>query len=84
MGGKPDVFVPVKPPLDTPQQLSEYAGNYYSEEFDADYKLTLEDKKVVLQISESLKPTLTAAYADVFAAAVGQICLVFTRDGNKK
>ena len=36
--GKPDIFVPVKPPFDSPQQLSEYAGTYYSDEFDADYK----------------------------------------------
>jgi hypothetical protein len=26
--GKPDIFVPVKPPLDSPQQLSEYAGTH--------------------------------------------------------
>ncbi len=83
-GGKPDVFVPVKPPLDSPQQLSEYAGTYYSDEFDADYKLTLEGKNLVLQISENLKPTLTAAYADVFTAAGGQVNLSFTRDDKGK
>jgi CubicO group peptidase (beta-lactamase class C family) len=83
-GGKPDVFVPVKPPLDSPRQLSEYAGTYYGEEFDADYQLTLEGKKLVLQISENLKPQLTAAYADVFTTAGGQINLVFTRDDKGK
>ena len=55
------------PPLDSPQQLSEYAATYYSDELDADYKLTLEGNSLVPQISENLQPTLTAAaYADVF------------------
>lgn len=83
-GGKPDVFVPVKPPLDSPEQLAEYAGTYYSEELDADYTLTLEGKNLVLQISENLTPPLTAAYADVFTTAGGQINLVFTRDAKGK
>jgi hypothetical protein len=83
-GGKPDVFVPVKPPLDSPQQLSEYAGTYHSDEFDANYKLTLEGNNLSLQIGENLKPTLTAAYADVFTTANGQINLSFTRDDKGK
>ena len=78
--GKPDVFVRVKPPLDSPQQLSEYAGTYYSDEFDADYKISLKGNNLSLQISENLKPALTAAYADVFTTAGGQINLSFTRD----
>jgi CubicO group peptidase (beta-lactamase class C family) len=82
--GKPDIFVPVKPPLDSPEALSEYAGTYYSEELDADYKLTLEGNNLVLQISEDRKPQLTAAYADVFTSAGGQINLVFNRDDQGK
>ncbi|MDQ4120730.1 MAG: serine hydrolase [Acidobacteriota bacterium] len=83
-GGKPDVFVPVKPPFDSPEALSEYAGTYYSEEFDADFKLTLQGKNLVLQIGENLKPTLNAAYLDVFTTANGQINLSFTRDDKGK
>jgi CubicO group peptidase (beta-lactamase class C family) len=71
-GGRPDVFVPVKPPLDSPQQLSEYAGTYYSDEFDADWKLTLKDNNLSFQIGESFAPTLTAAYADVFPLRAGR------------
>ena len=82
--GKPDIFVSVKPPLNSPEALSEYAGTYYSDEFDADYKLTLEGNNLSLQISENLKPTLTAAYADVFTFAGGQANLVFTRDDKGK
>jgi hypothetical protein len=80
--GKPDRFVPVKPPLNSPEALSEYAGTYYSDEFDADYKISLEGKNLSLQISENLKPTLTAAYADVFTT--GPINLSFTRDDKGK
>ena len=82
--GTPDIFVPVKAPLDSPQQLSEYAGTYYSDEFDADWKLTLKGNSLSLQISESLEPSLTAAYADVFTTANGQINLSFTRDDKGK
>jgi CubicO group peptidase (beta-lactamase class C family) len=82
--GKPDIFVPVKPPFDSPQQLSEYAGTYYSDEFDADYEISLKGNNFVFQIGESFEAPLTAAYADVFTAANGQINLSFTRDGQGK
>lgn len=79
--GKPDIFVPVKPPLDS---LAEYAGVYYSDELDAHYKLTLDGKDLVLRISEERAPTLTAAYEDVFTTAGGQISLVFSRDNQRR
>jgi len=82
--GQPDIFVPVKPPFDSAQQLSEYAGTYYSDEFDADYKISLKGNNLSLQINENLKPALTAAYADVFTTAGGQINLSFTRDDKGK
>jgi CubicO group peptidase (beta-lactamase class C family) len=82
--GKPDIFVPVKPPFDSPQQLSEYAGTYYSDELDADYKISLQGNNLSLRVSETLKPTLNAAYADVFTTAGGQINLSFTRDDKGK
>ena len=82
--GKPDIFVPVKPPLDSPEALSEYAGTYYSDELDADYKISLKDNNLSVQISENLNPTLTAAYSDVFTTAGGQINFSFTRDNKGK
>ena len=81
---RPDVFVPVRPPFDSPQQLSEYAGTYYSDEFDADWKISVKGKNLSLQVSETLEPSLTAAYADVFTTANGQINLSFTRDDKGK
>lgn len=83
-GRKPDVFLPVKPPLDSPQQLSEYAGTYYSDELDADYIISLKDNNLVLQIGENLEPRLTAAYADFFTVQSGVVNLSFTRDDKGK
>lgn len=83
-GGKPDVFLPVKPPLNSPPQLSEYAGTYYSDEFDADYKLTLKDNNLVLQIGENFENQLVAAYADYFIIQGGVVNLDFTRDEKGK
>jgi hypothetical protein len=53
------------PSLDSPEALSEYAVTYYSDEMNADYKLTLEGNNLVHQISEDLEAPLTAAYTDV-------------------
>jgi CubicO group peptidase (beta-lactamase class C family) len=83
-GVRPDVFVPVKPPMDSPQQLSEYAGTYYSEEFNANYIISLKGNNLVFQIGENFEAPLTAAYADFFTSAGGQINLVFTRDDKGK
>ncbi|HYP51833.1 MAG TPA: hypothetical protein VEQ34_12900, partial [Pyrinomonadaceae bacterium] len=82
--GKPDIFVPAKPPFDSRQQLSEYAATYYSDEFDADYKISLKGNNLSLRISENLEPQLTAAYFDVFTTANGQINFSFTRDDKGK
>lgn len=81
-GGKPDVFVPVKPPLDSPGALSEYAGTYYSDEFEAVYKLTLKDNNLFVQIGDDLEAPLTAVYADFFN--IEAINLSFTRDDKGK
>jgi CubicO group peptidase (beta-lactamase class C family) len=82
--GKPDIFVRVNAPFDSPQQLTEYAGTYYSDEFDADYKISLKGDNLVLHISESLEPQLIAAYADYFTVQGGVVNLSFTRDDKGK
>lgn len=83
-GGKPDVFVPVNPPFDSPAALAEYAGTYYSEEFDADYALTLEGGNLVLRIGENFENPLTSASADYFIIRGGVVNLSFTRDRQGK
>lgn len=83
-GTKPDIFVPVKPPFDAPQQLSEYAGTYYSEELNAEHIISLKDGNLVLQIGENFENRLNAAYADYFTIGGGQVNLSFTRDDKGK
>ncbi len=83
-GVRPDVFVPVKPPFDSPQQLSEYAGTYYSDEFKADYKISLQGNSLTLQVGENLETRLVTSYADFFTNPGGEINLSFTRDDKGK
>jgi hypothetical protein len=64
--------------------LSEYAGNYYSDEFDADYKISLQGNNLVLQIGENFENRLNAAYADYFTIQGGVVNLTFTRDDKGK
>jgi hypothetical protein len=82
--GKPDIFVPVKPPVDSPEKLSEYAGTYYSDEFNADYQISLQGNNLTLQIGENLDTRLNAWYPDFFNAAGGQLKFSFTRDDKGK
>jgi CubicO group peptidase (beta-lactamase class C family) len=79
-GGKPDVFIPVKPPLDSPQQLSGYAGTYHSDELDTNYRISQKGNNLVLKIAEFFEPSLTSVYADVFTGAGGQFNLSFSRN----
>jgi CubicO group peptidase (beta-lactamase class C family) len=83
-GEKPEIFVPVKSPVDSPEKLSEYAGTYYSDELNADYKISLQGNKLSLQIGENFEAPLTASYLDFFSTAGGQINLPFTRDDKGK
>ncbi|HEX8150466.1 MAG TPA: serine hydrolase domain-containing protein [Pyrinomonadaceae bacterium] len=82
--GKPDVFVPVKPPLDSPQQLPDYAGTYYSDELNADYNISLQGSSLALQVGDSLETRLVPLYADFFTIPGGEINLSFTRDARGK
>jgi CubicO group peptidase (beta-lactamase class C family) len=82
--GKPDIFVPVKPPVHSPEKLSEYTGTYYSDEFNADYRVSLQGNNLTLQIGENLDTRLTAWYPDFFNAAGGQLTFSFTRDDKGK
>ena len=82
--GKPDVFVPVKPPLDSPQQLPDYAGTYYSDELNADYKISLQGSSLALWIGDSMETRLVPSYADFFTIPGGEVNLSFTRDARGK
>ena len=59
-------------------------GTYYSDELNADYKISLKGNNLALQIGESLETPLTASYADFFTIPGGEINLSFTRDDKGK
>jgi hypothetical protein len=82
--GKPEVFVPVKPPLDSPQQLPDYEGTYYSDELSAYYKISLQGGSLALRVGDSLETRLVPLYADFFTIPDGEINLSFTRDAQGK
>lgn len=78
--GTPDVYVPAKPPTDTPEKLAEYAGTYYSEEFAAEHRIVVKGKGLGLQFGETFDGQLNGAYADTFAGGGGVVRITFTRD----
>ena len=78
--GAPDVYVPVKPPTNTPEKLAEYVGTYFSEELAADHRIVVKGNGLGLQFGESFDGQLNGTYADTFAGGGGQVRITFTRD----
>jgi CubicO group peptidase (beta-lactamase class C family) len=75
-GGKPWVFEPVESASYSAAQLSEFAGEYRSEEVDARYTLAVKDGKLMMRLRSREMP-LETVFADAFA---GQGFIVrFTR-----
>jgi hypothetical protein len=84
--GKPMVFEAISPPALTPAQLAEYAGDYYSDELQAVYRVVLEDGRLFLRLAnketELSKTPLQASVKDAFG--VRGFSLNFVRDGQGK
>ena len=74
----------VKPQLESPLQLADFVGIYYSDELYTDYKLSLEGSTLTLWITETFKVPLTPASSDSFTFAGGQGKLSFKRDASGK
>ena len=82
--GDADTFVRVRAAFDSPEKLEEYTGAYYSEEFDANYRIVRKGNGFAVQLSDNFEAPLTPAYEDVFTTANGQINLMFKRDAKGK
>jgi CubicO group peptidase (beta-lactamase class C family) len=82
--GTPEIYRPMKPPVDTPEKFAEYAGTYYSEELDGQLSFSAQGKSLTFHVNENLNPTVTPVYLDFFNTANGQIRLSFTRDEKGK
>ena len=67
----------------SPSQLSDFVGNYYSEELDVTHSFTVKDGKLRIRIRAQPEREMNPVYADAFLAInVGQI--KFTRDSAGK
>jgi CubicO group peptidase (beta-lactamase class C family) len=82
--GTSDIFLRVKPPVDSPEQLADYLGTYHSDELEADYRVVRKGSGFVFQTGPTLEAPLTPAYQDVFTTGEGRVNFVFTRDAQGK
>lgn len=57
--GQADMFVRVKAPFDSAEKLAEYAGTYYSEEFDATYGIIRKGNNFTVHITDTFQAPLT-------------------------
>jgi CubicO group peptidase (beta-lactamase class C family) len=65
-GSPPAIYEAVPAMTPTPAQLNEYAGNYYSEEFNVTYTLFVESGKLMLRRRRSNDMALDPAFTDAF------------------
>ncbi len=81
-GGKPEIFETIKPATYTPEELSKFAGTFYSEELDAKYILNIKENKLIVRFGSEEYP-LEALFTDAFASPQGQI-IRFKRDQQNR
>ena len=82
-GSKPAIYEAVKVMMPTAAQLNEYAGNYYSEELDVTYTLSVQSGKLALRRRRSKDMPLDPAFTDAFRREDLGL-LRFTRNGQKR
>jgi hypothetical protein len=75
-----DALAPATP---SAERLAEYAGDYYSEEIDSVYKLTVLDGKLTMKRKKYRPVEMTPVAKDVFTAA-GSGSIRFTRDKRNR
>jgi CubicO group peptidase (beta-lactamase class C family) len=82
-GNTPSVSIEYQPKTYNGKELEEFTGNYYSKELDVNYKLNLEDGKLLLYVNETKVSPLVSLMSDLFLNnAYGMF--EFTRDTNGK
>jgi CubicO group peptidase (beta-lactamase class C family) len=79
-GGKPSVWEPVEPASYKPQQLAEYAGEYYSSELDTTYRITPRDDGLLFRTGNWGDFLLSPRFVDSFANPQEMGSLMFSRD----
>jgi CubicO group peptidase (beta-lactamase class C family) len=79
---KPQVFEPVKLVTPMPAELAEYAGEYYSDEAQATYKVGVENDRLVVTARRTRRLVLSPAIKDEFIFA--NFNFDFTRDQQNR
>ena len=72
----------VKAASDSPAQLAEYVGRYYSDELDANYTLSIAGNKLVARKKVGDELILSPQFADVFGNSDKGISIKFSRGQN--
>lgn len=80
--GKPSVYQAVKAASDSPAQLAEFVGNFYSEELDATYTLVLVGNKLLARKKIGDELVLSPQFVDVFGNSDRGISIRFSRGQN--
>jgi hypothetical protein len=83
-GRKPSIQELVKPTSYTPQQLFEFAGEYFSPEVDATYKIVPQGDKLLIRTGNWGDFLLSPRFIDSFANQEEMGSVMFTRDARKR
>jgi CubicO group peptidase (beta-lactamase class C family) len=83
-GRKPSIQELVKPASYTPQQLFEFAGEYFSPEVDATYKIVPQGDKLLIRTGNWGDFLLSPRFIDSFANQEEMGSVMFTRDARKR
>jgi hypothetical protein len=79
---KSQVFEPVKLVTPTPSELAEYAGEYYSDEAQVSFKVSVENDRLVVTGRRNRRLVLSPALKGEFLS--GNFNFDFTRDQQNK
>jgi CubicO group peptidase (beta-lactamase class C family) len=80
---KPDTFERVEAFAPSAGQLNDFAGSYYSEELDTNYRIIVEQEKLFVIDRNGVKRPLTPTIRDAFAAPSGAQ-FEFSREASGK
>ena len=81
-GRKPELFSRVRLAPPKPEQLADYAGEYYSDELEAAYKLVVEEGRLYFRHRNAPNAALQPAAPDHFR--VRGLAISFARDQNRR
>lgn len=83
--GKPTLYEGFKPASYTPEDLSKFAGTFYSDELDAKYVLSFKENKLMVKKVGSEEVPLEALSTDAFTSSQGQGLIIrFKRDKQNR